>query len=112
MRAASWSSVQLTLRYDAGMAASCSAYHTGLLVLPTSRVVSASRRSVRPMARGRQRATASRDDDLDVELPSDGEMLLEHGDRVEIGRWVERLVKHLHPADPVDPVCPPGVRSV
>ena len=29
------------------------------------------------------------DDDLDLVLPSDGEMLLEHGNRVEVGGWAE-----------------------
>jgi len=39
-------------------------------------------------------------------------MLLEHGDRVEVGGWADGVVEHLHCADPVDPVCPAGVRGV
>src|SRR5947207_6913787 len=52
------------------------------------------------------------DDDLDVVLPPDGQMLLEHGDRVEVSGWAERAVEHLHAVDPVDPVRPPGTRAV
>ena len=40
--AACWSSGHLLIRYYAGSAASCPAYHSGLLVLPASRVVVAS----------------------------------------------------------------------
>src|SRR5208283_3923701 len=41
-RAASLSWGHRTIRYGAGIAVSCSAYHAGLLVLPTRRAVSAS----------------------------------------------------------------------
>ena len=51
-RVVSRSSGHCTIRYGAGIAASCSAYHQGLLVLPTSRVVAASTGSSRPSARG------------------------------------------------------------
>lgn len=36
-RAASWCSGHLTIRYAAGTAASCSTYHTGLVVASTAR---------------------------------------------------------------------------
>jgi len=109
-RAASRSSGHRTIRYDAGIAASCSAYHVGLLVLPTRRVVAASTGSSRPRERRTHGATVSRA--LDVVLPADGEVLLEQGDRVEVGGWGEGVVEHLDPADPVYPVGPPGVRGV
>src|ERR1022692_4765847 len=51
------------------------------------------------------------DDGIDVVLPSDGEMLLERGDRVEVGGRAERVVEYFHSADPVDPVGPAGVRG-
>ena len=44
------------------------------------------------------------DDDLDLVLPADGEVLLEHGDGVEFGGRTERVVEHLHAADPIDSV--------
>ena len=51
-RAASRSSGHLTIRYDAGIPASCSAYQHGLLVLPTRRQVPASTGSSRPRRAG------------------------------------------------------------
>jgi hypothetical protein len=48
------------------------------------------------------------DDGLGVVLPSDGKMLLQRGDRVEVGGRAESAVGHFHFADPVDPACPPG----
>ena len=48
------------------------------------------------------------DDELDVVLPSDREMLLEHRDRVEVGGWAEGGVQHFHLSNPVDPVRPQG----
>ncbi len=49
---------------------------------------------------------------VDVVLPADREVLLELGDRVEVGGPVEAGVEHLHVADPVDPVGPAGVGGV
>src|SRR2546430_17701726 len=52
-RAAFRISGEPAIRYGAGIAASCWAYHAGLLVLPTRRVVPASSGSSRPRARGK-----------------------------------------------------------
>ena len=95
-------STQPTIRYGAGIAASCSAYQSGLLVLPTSRVVPASTGSSRPSARGRRAPPVDGrvDDDLDVVLPADREVVLQHRHRVEAGRRRERAVEHLHAARP------------
>ena len=93
------------------MAASSSAYHFGLPGAADQAVVAASIGSSRPSARGiapRHGIDRRVDDDLDVVLPADGEMVLEHGDRIEIGRRFERVVEDLDGADPVDPVRPPA----
>ncbi len=114
-RVVSRSSWHCTIRYGAEITASCSAYHQGLLVLPTSRVVAASTCSSRPSARGslpRDGVERGVDDDLDLVLPADGEVLLEQGDRVEVRGRGEGVVENVDAADPVDPVGPQGVRGV
>jgi hypothetical protein len=39
-------------------------------------------------------------------------MLLEHGDRVEVGGWAEGVVENFDGGDPIDAVRSPGVRAV
>ena len=91
------------MTYAAGIAASCSAYHTGLLVLPTSRVRLVGER-LEPPDRAGQAAghgvERGLDHDLDVVLPADGEMLLERGDRVEVGGWAGRWRRAPAPRGP------------
>src|SRR5262245_15008715 len=52
------------------------------------------------------------DDDLYVVLPSHGEVLLQHRDRVEIGGWGEDSGEDLDGGDPVDAVRAPGTGGV
>jgi hypothetical protein len=57
-------------------------------------------------------ADARNQDDLDVVLPSDGEVLLEHCNCVQIRRRAERRIEHLYRAHPINPVRPPLVLRV
>jgi hypothetical protein len=51
------------------------------------------------------------DEHLGVVFPADGEMVFEHGYRVQVGGRAGGLVEQLHRADPVDAVRPPGARG-
>ena len=112
-RRVSRSSGPPTTRNGAGTAASCSAYHHGLLVLPTSRVVVPSTGSSRPSGRGTRRASgssgASTSTSASYSQPT-ARCVLQHRYRVEVGGRGERVGAAARPRAPGRPGTRAGRR--
>ena len=105
-RTASRTSSPATTRNGTGSSASPSAYDAALLVLPVQPGGLLVDRLEPAEVPGQPADPLERrlDDHLDRVVPADGEVLLEGGDRVEVGRRAEAGVEHPRRCHPVDPV--------